>query len=186
MSEASCPRNFDQDVLPHLNAAYNLARWLTRNDQDAEDVVQEAYLRAFRYFEGFRGGNARAWLLKIVRNTFHNRLTQSGRLEATTAFDEEVHSDRCSSPSPETLLLQSADGQLLRQALEALPLQYRELLILRELEDLSYAEIADAANIPMGTVMSSLSRARERLRKSLAALQRAHSNDSSGNRVGCR
>ena len=98
MSEASCPRNFDQDVLPHLNAAYNLARWLTRNDQDAEDVVQEAYLRAFRYFEGFRGGNARAWLLKIVRNTFHNRLTQSGRLEATTAIGRAGRGD--SGPGP--------------------------------------------------------------------------------------
>jgi RNA polymerase sigma-70 factor (ECF subfamily) len=168
--------NFETDVLPHLDAAYNLARWLTRNGQDAEDIVQEACLRAFRFFGGFRGGDVRAWLLKIVRNAFYTRLQQDRSQESTTTFDEEIHSEGGGSVSPETFLLQSADGRLLRHALEELPANFREVLVLRELEGLSYKEIANVANIPVGTVMSSLSRARKRLRESLTALVNRHAS----------
>jgi RNA polymerase sigma-70 factor (ECF subfamily) len=155
-------------VLPHLDAAYNLARWLTRNTQDAEDVVQEAYLRAFRFFGGFHGGNARAWLLKIVRNTCYTWLHQNRAHQATDLFDEQIHTDVAESRNPETLLLQRADGQLLNQALEELPTDFREVLVLLELEGLSYKEIAEVLGIPMGTVMSRLARARRRLRESLS------------------
>src|SRR5579862_3411891 len=113
--------NFEEAVLPHLDAAYNLARWLTRNPQDAEDVVQDAYLRAIRFFSGFQGGNARTWLLKIVRNTCYTRLHQNRARLTTTAFDEQVHTDVEESQNPETLLLRKADGRLLGQALKELP-----------------------------------------------------------------
>jgi RNA polymerase sigma factor (sigma-70 family) len=167
MHERSSPRNFEDDVLPHLDAAYNLARWLTRNDQDAEDVVQEASLRALRFFSGFRGDNARAWFLKIVRNSYHTRLGQKLGAPPTTSFDEPVHSPAQSS-NPETLLLQKAERQSLSQALEKLPANFREVLVLREIEGLSYKEIAYVTGIPIGTVMSGLARARERLRQSLS------------------
>jgi RNA polymerase sigma factor (sigma-70 family) len=160
---------FEQAVLPHLDAAYNLARWLTRNDHDAQDVVQEAYLRAFRFWEGYHGGDARAWLLAIVRNTCFTWMQQNRAPGAMTTFDEEVHSEESDAATPETLLLQSADQALVRQALEELPVHFREVLVLRELEGLSYKEIADVAGIPLGTVMSSLARARKRLRESLAS-----------------
>jgi RNA polymerase sigma-70 factor (ECF subfamily) len=160
--------SFEIDVLPHLGAAYNLARWLTRNNQDAEDMVQEAYLRAFRFFGDFRGGDVRAWLLKIVRNTCYTHLRKNRPEEFAAAFDEEIHSEEGTSLSPEELLLQSADHQFLKQALEELPVLFRELLVLRELEGLTYKELAEVMDIPMGTVMSSLSRARARLRKSLS------------------
>ena len=162
--------NFENGVLPHLDAAYNLARWLTRNDEDAEDGVQEACLRAFRFFGGFRGGDARAWLLKIVRNTCYTQLLKNRSREPATTFDEEIHGEDDDFTNPETLLLRSADRQLLRQALEELPVNFREVLVLRELEGLSYREIAEVSNIRLGTVMSSLSRARQRLRHSLANL----------------
>ncbi|MGE5820130.1 MAG: sigma-70 family RNA polymerase sigma factor [Deltaproteobacteria bacterium] len=169
MEEQTSPGNFENSVLPHMDAAYNLARWLTRNDQDAADLVQEAYLRAFRFFGGFRGGNTRAWLLKIVRNTCYTQL-QKNQSQELAMFDEEIHGEDDGSMNPETLLLRSADSQLLRQALEELPVNFREVLVLRELEGLSYREIAEVSNIRLGTVMSSLSRARERLRQSLASL----------------
>ncbi len=158
---------FEQVVLPHMDAAYNLARWLTHNDQDAQDVVQEAYLRAFRFFEGFRGGDSRTWLLAIVRNTCFTWLQQNRAPGPTAEFDEETHSAESAAATPETLLLQTANTELVRQALEELPAQFREVLVLRELEGLSYKEIADVAGIPIGTVMSSLARARKRLRESL-------------------
>jgi RNA polymerase sigma factor (sigma-70 family) len=167
MHEQNSPRNFEDDVLPHLDAAYNLARWLTRNDQDAEDVVQEASLRALRFFGSFRGDNARAWFLKIVRNSYHTRLGQKLGAPPTTSFDEPIHSPEQSS-NPETLLLQKADRQSLSQALEKLPANFREVLVLREIEGLSYKEIAYVTGIPIGTVMSGLARARERLRQSLS------------------
>ena len=176
MEEQTSPRNFEKSVLPHMDAAYNLARWLTRNGQDAEDAVQEACLRAFRFFESFRGGDARNWLLKIVRNTCYTQL-QKNRPQELATFDEEIHSEDDGSMNPETLLLRSADSQLLRQALEQLPVNCREVLVLRELEGLSYSEIAEVSNIRLGTVMSSLSRARERLRQSLTSLQ---SEDGAG------
>jgi RNA polymerase sigma-70 factor (ECF subfamily) len=126
-------------------------------------------LRAFRFFGSFRGGDARNWLLKIVRNTCYTQL-QKNRPQELATFDEEIHSEDDGSMNPETLLLRSADSQLLRQALEELPVNFREVLVLRELEGLSYREIAEVSNIPQGTVMSSLSRARERLRQSLTSL----------------
>jgi len=158
---------FEQVVLPHLDAAYNLARWLTRNGHDAEDVVQEAYLRAFKFFSGFHGGNGRAWLLTIVRNTSYTWLQQNRRHELTTDLDE-VQEIESHDPGPETLLQQSIDHALLREALEALPVEYREVVILRELEGFSYKEIADLADVPLGTVMSRLARARKRLQQYLS------------------
>jgi RNA polymerase sigma factor (sigma-70 family) len=160
--------NFEQVVLPHLDAAYNLARWLTRNRQDAEDVVQDAYLRAFRFFGGFHGGNARTWLLKIVRNTCYTWLHQNRAQRSGTAFDEQLHTDTAESENPETLLLRKADSQLLSQALDELPPEFREVLVLLELEGLSYKEIAEVVGIPIGTVMSRLARGRHRLRESLS------------------
>jgi RNA polymerase sigma factor (sigma-70 family) len=168
VQEQSQRARFEQMVLPHLNAAYNLARWLTRNDHDAEDMVQEAYLRAFKFFGGFYGGDSRSWLLTIVRNTCYTWLQQNRAHELTTMFDEEIHSVASAASNPETLLLQSANTQVLRQALEALPVEFREVVVLRELENLSYKEIADIANLPLGTVMSRLARARKRLQQCLA------------------
>lgn len=154
---------FEQAVLPHLAAAYNLARWLTRDAHDAEDVVQEAYVRAWTFFDRFHGEDGRAWLLTIVRHTGYTWLQRHRRQEISTAFDEEQHSGEREDSNPETLLLQQANQQLLREALEALPVEYREVIVLRELEGLSYKEIAGIADLPLGTVMSRLARARQRL-----------------------
>jgi len=162
--------NFEQEVLPHLDAAYNLARWLTRNDQDAQDIVQEAYLRAFRFFPGFRGGDARAWLMKIVRNTCYTWLHANRPLQDAAEFDENFFQPDSRAPNPEEVVLQKDNAALLRTALEKLPPNYREVLILRELEGMSYKEIADITGMPVGTVMSSLSRARGRLRQALTGL----------------
>jgi len=158
---------FEQTVVPHLDAAYNLSRWLTRNDTDAQDVVQEAYLRAFKFFGSYHGGDSRSWLLTIVRNTCYTWLQQNRARELTTEFDEEVHSTE--SGNPETLLIEGANKQLLKQALEELPVSFREVVILRELEGLSYKEIADITDVPVGTVMSRLARARKRLHIVLAS-----------------
>ena len=155
---------FEQTILPHLDAAYNLARWLTRNEHDAEDMVQEAYLRAFRFFSTFHGMDGRAWLLTIVRNTCYTWLHQNRAHEMTTMFDEEIHSVDSDTSNPATLALRSADHQLLREALDELPVEFREVVVLRDLEGFSYKEIAGIANIPTGTVMSRLARARERLK----------------------
>jgi len=160
---------FERLLLPHLNAAYNLARWLTRDDQNAEDLVQEAYLRAWKSFDSFAGGDGRAWLLSIVRNTCYTWLQRDGTGKLDAVFDEEIHSDESDALNPETALLQDLDRQLLRQALEELPPGFREVLIMRELEGLSYREIAEVAALPLGTVMSRLARARRRLQLSLAS-----------------
>jgi RNA polymerase sigma-70 factor (ECF subfamily) len=160
---------FEEAMLPHLAAAYNLARWLTRNGPDAEDLVQDAYLRALRGFEGFRGGDGRAWLLRIVRNTCYTWLQENRVQELATTFDEELYPVENDSTDPETLLLRSADKQFLKEALEKLPLEFREVIVLRELEGMSYKEIAELAAIPVGTVMSRLARARERLQQLLTA-----------------
>jgi RNA polymerase sigma-70 factor, ECF subfamily len=155
--------SFDDVVLPHLDAAYRLARWLMRNEHDAEDVVQEASLRAFRYFRTFTGGNGRAWFLRIVRNTCGSWRDHRVHL-ATDTFDEERHSSVRPAVDPETLLLQSDTAAAIDHAIDHLPDRLRELLILRELEGLSYREMADVMGIPMGTVMSGLSRARQAFR----------------------
>jgi RNA polymerase sigma factor (sigma-70 family) len=159
---------FERAILPHLDAAYNLARWLTRSDHDAEDVVQEACLRAFQFFGGFRGNDGRAWLLKVVRNTCYTWLERNRPREPVTAFDEDKHSASDPGASPPDLALRSEDRQLLRQALDQLPPEYREVIVLRELEGFSYKDIAGIAGVPLGTVMSRLARARERLQQSLA------------------
>jgi RNA polymerase sigma-70 factor (ECF subfamily) len=161
---------FDRAVLPHLDAAYDLARWLTRNDHDAEDVLQTATLRALQFFDGFHGVNARAWLLTIVRNSFYTWVEQRrGTPESADPFDEEIHSAESAAADPEVELLRQADSRLLRQGFEALPLPLREVMVLRELEGLSYKEIAAIAAVPIGTVMSRLSRARRQLQDFLIA-----------------
>ena len=153
---------FEQAVLPHLDAAYNLARWLTRDDQDAQDVVQEAALRAFKYWKGFSGRDCRAWLLAIVRNTFYSWVRQRSvqpELTETGEFDD-VDND---TPNPENLLLQNAARDMLKAALDDLPAEFREAIVLREMEGMTYKEIADIASVPIGTVMSRLARARQRM-----------------------
>jgi len=162
--------DFEQTLLPHLDAAYNLARWLTRNEQNAQDVVQEAYLRALRFFPGFRGDNARAWLMKIVRNTCFNWLHANRPLQEATEFDENLFPADTRAPNPEETVLQNDSGILVRKALERLPSNFREVLILREIEGMSYKEIAEITGMPAGTVMSSLSRARGHLRQALTSL----------------
>lgn len=160
--------SFDEVVLPHLDEALRLARWLMGNEGDAEDVVQDASLRALRYFRTFGGGNGRAWFLKIVRNTcwtWRGRRAQA----RTDPFDEEHHSSPRAASNPETLLLQTDDVALIDRAMNSLPDRFRELLVLRELEGLSYRELAEVMEIPMGTVMSSLSRARLALRRALGS-----------------
>jgi len=161
---------FEQVVLPHLDAAYNLARWLTRNEHDAEDVVQEAYLRAWKFFGSFHGGESRSWLLTIVRHTCYTWLQHNRAHELTTVFDEARHGVEDAAANPETLLLQRGHQQTLQQALEALPVEFREVVVLRELEGLSYKEIAAITEVPLGTVMSRLARARKRLQQCLAVL----------------
>ena len=158
---------FEQVVLPHLDAAYNLARWLVRNSHDAEDVVQEAYLRAFKFFAGYQGGDARAWVLKIVRNTGYSFLEKKRPAELNVEFDETFHTAGTEQPSVETVLSQSVDNRMLRQALEELPVNFREAIVLREFEGLSYKEIADVMGVPMGTVMSGLARGRAQLKERL-------------------
>jgi RNA polymerase sigma-70 factor (ECF subfamily) len=160
---------FEQAIFPHLNAAYNLARWLTRNNHDAEDVVQEACLRAYQFFGGFRPGNGRTWLLTIVRNTCYTWLRQNRSREPTSTFDEGRHQVPAAALSPVNHAQRNEERELLRQALDELPPDYREVIVLRELEGLSYKEIASIAGIPLGTVMSRLARARERLQHCLAS-----------------
>ena len=161
--------SFETAVLPHLDAAYNLARWLTRNDADAQDVVQEAYLRAFRFFGGFHGEDGRAWLLGIVRNTSYTWMQQNRSAQLNPPLDDELHEVKSDDLNPEALLLQKADAQVLRQAVEELPLEFREVLVLRELNEMSYKQIAVVADLPLGTVMSRLARARKRLQQILAS-----------------
>jgi RNA polymerase sigma factor (sigma-70 family) len=158
---------FEQVILPHLDSAANLARWLLRNRADAEDVVQEAMLRAYRFFQQFRGGDARAWLLQIVRNTCYTWLEKNRPAELMTEFNEELHQQP--SPSPEALASLTLDRERLKRALESLPARAREVLVLRELEGCSYKEIAEIVAIPIGTVMSTLARSRERLQRILVA-----------------
>ncbi len=162
-------RSFEETMLPHMDAAHNLARWLLRNEQDAQDVVQEAFLRAFKSFGGFHGSNGRAWLLTIVRNTSYTLLKKNRVADLTTPFDEEIHVSGHESVSPATILEHSENAELIKEAMDELPAEFREILALRHQEGLSYKEIADIAQIPPGTVMSRLARARAKLREYLAA-----------------
>jgi len=161
--------SFEETMLPHMDAAHNLARWLLHNEQDAQDVVQEAYLRAFKSFGGFHGSNGRAWLLTIVRNTSYTLLKRNRAVDLTTPFDEEIHASGHESVSPATILEQSEDAELIKEAMDELPVEFREILTLRHLEGLSYKEIADIAQLAPGTVMSRLARARARLKQGLVA-----------------
>lgn len=160
---------FDEAVLPHLDAAYNLARWLTRNDHDAEDVVQEASLRAFKYWSGFSGRDCRPWLLAIVRNTFYTWVRQQS-IQPDLLPDGVGDEVDDGTLDPEKAVIQNADRELLRLALEDLPVEFRETIILRDMEGLSYKEIADIADVPIGTVMSRLARGRKRLQVQLVHL----------------
>jgi RNA polymerase sigma-70 factor (ECF subfamily) len=175
LSERDPVRAFEKIALPHLPSAFRLARWLAKDPHDAEDVLQEAYLRAFRYFDSFSGGDARTWLLAIVRNTFHTyREKHPSRAPEDEADPAELAVDGSDTvlgarrePSPDGPLLQEADRSRIDAAIRSLPLEFREVLVLRELEGLSYKEIAAVAKIPIGTVMSRLSRGREDLRRIL-------------------
>src|SRR6266480_825385 len=161
--------SFEETMLPHMDAAHNLAKWLLRNEEDAQDVVRGAYLRAFKSFGGFRGSNGRGWLLTIVRNTSYTLLKKNRAVDLTTTFSEEIHASGRESVSPEAMLEHAEDAELIRAAMDELPAEFREILVLRHQEGLSYKEIADIAQIPPGTVMSRLARARAKLREYLAA-----------------
>jgi len=163
-------RLFEEVILPHLNAAYNLARWLTRNEHDAQDVVQEACLRAFRFFDSYRGGDGKSWLLEVVRNTcftFHRR---EKRNVTSIEFDEASHTPSGSLPDAEEALIAAGRQTILKDCIEGLPDAFRGILVMRELEEMSYRQIADVAGLPPGTVMSRLSRARKRLEECAKAL----------------
>ena len=168
-------KRFELLALPHLNAAYNLARWLTHNDHDAQDVVQEAFVRAMRYMGSFRGDSARAWLLQIVRHTCYSWLKEN-RPSDNVALDDSDDAWRAipapAADEPHAMAVRKADRQQIDAALAALPVAYREVLVLRELEDLSYADIARIAEIPVGTVMSRLARARGLMRSALTPTAR--------------
>jgi RNA polymerase sigma-70 factor (ECF subfamily) len=161
--------SFEAMMLPHMDAAHNLARWLLRNEQDAQDVVQEAYLRAFKSFSGFHGSNGRAWLLTIVRNTSYTLLKKNRAVDLTTTFDEQIHAVGQESSSPATILEHAEDTELMKNAMNELPVEFREILTLRHQEELSYQEIGEILKIPVGTVMSRLARARGKLREYLAS-----------------
>jgi RNA polymerase sigma-70 factor (ECF subfamily) len=161
--------SFEEALLPHLDAAHNLARWLLRHQQDAQDVVQEVYLRAFKSFSGFHGSNGRAWLLTIVRNTSYTLLKKSRAVDFTTFFDREIHVTGQESASLSTILEHNEDAELIKEAMDELPAEFHEILVLRHHEGLSYKEIADIAQMPPGTVMSLLARARAKLTEYLAA-----------------
>jgi RNA polymerase sigma-70 factor (ECF subfamily) len=169
LQEENKTAQFEVIALPHFGAAYNLARWLVRDDHDAEDVVQEAYLRAFKFFGGYRGGDSRSWLLTIVRNTCYTWLQQNRSRELADPIEDKLDEVGISTDNPETLLLQTVDAELVRQALEELPIEFREVLIMREMEDLSYKQISTIADLPIGTVMSRLARGRKRLRELLVS-----------------
>jgi len=157
------PRLFEETVLPHLDAAFNYARWLTRNDTDAEDVVQDACVRAIRYFSSLRDDDARAWLFTIVRNAWYSRVSRKANVAEGTRLNDGQDERPDNALDPEERLLQQHTVGLVRAALEQLPVDFREAIVLREIEGLSYREIAEVAGVPIGTVMSRLARARERL-----------------------
>ena len=180
MTASTKEERFQAMVLPYLNSAFNLARWLTRSHQDAEDVVQEAYLRAFKFFDSFHGQDGRAWLLGIVRNTFYTWYQQNKMQAQNTQFEEELHGahledaadTRYAGHNPEALLIQKDNRRKLHQALGGLPVEFREVIVMRELEYLSYKQIAGIVGIPIGTVMSRLGRGRKQLTAILASTNR--------------
>ena len=180
MTDESQSRRFQEIALPHLDAAYNLARWLARNDADAQDIVQEAFLRAFKSFSGFRGTTARPWLLAIVRNTCYTWLRQHRSAHLEVPYDDAVAGDEADGEpysadreaNPETILAAAEERRLFDAALEQLPTEFREAVILRDVEELSYREIASVAAIPIGTVMSRLSRGRRMLFAALTRMRR--------------
>lgn len=180
MTDGERSRRFEQAVLPHLDAAYNLARWLSGNANEAGDVVQEAFLRALRFFDGWRGGNARAWLLAIVRNIWFTEWRRRQNAAPTVPFDDAQAEAALAAlwldgaqGNPEQLAMQHEDAAQVQHALATLALPYREVLVLRELEDMSYGDIAAVVGIPVGTVMSRLSRGRRLLAAALRTAQSA-------------
>ena len=162
ISPGAASLSFEDAVLPHIDSAYKLARWLTKNDADAQDVVQEAYLRALKFFNSFHGSDSRPWLLTIVRNTCYTWLKRNRPAEAAD-LDEAIHLEATEALDPEEILILNSEKRAVREALRTLPLEFREILIMRELEELPYREIAAMAAIPVGTVMSRLARARQKL-----------------------
>jgi len=180
LDEQSRARRFEQIFTAHLGAAYDFARWLTRDDRYAEDVVQEACMRAFKSLDGFHGDNGRAWLLAIVRNTYYTWFRRNKAEGYSVPFDEDSMAANTSDiadlessiGSVERILQQRDAKRLVNAALERLPEEFREVVVLRELEDLSYKEIAAIARIPLGTVMSRLARARKMLLQHLQQAQR--------------
>jgi RNA polymerase sigma factor (sigma-70 family) len=157
------PRLFEETVMPHLDAAFNYARWLTKNEADAEDVVQDACVRAMRFFSSFRDGDARAWLFTIVRNAWYSRVSSRASATEVTSMDTARDERPDEALDPEERLLQQHTVSRVRAALEQLPVDFREVIVLREIEGLSYKEIAAVVRVPIGTVMSRLARGRERL-----------------------
>ena len=170
-------RRFEEQISPHLKSAYNLAKWLTGSHEDAEDVVQEAFLRAFSAFESFRGEHAKPWLLTIVRNASLTWLKRNRNAGATIGFEEAPVDPSERSPDPEELLLMSCDREQVRRALEQLPSDFREAVVLREMEGLSYKEIATTIGVPLGTVMSRLSRGRDWLKRTLTTQRLSSSKE---------
>jgi RNA polymerase sigma-70 factor, ECF subfamily len=166
-SAGSRRERFEALALPHLDAAYNLARWLARNDDDAADIVQEGYLRAFDAFDNLRGDNARPWLLAIVRHACYAWFARNRPSAVHVPFDEEEHGGADPEADPERIALATEDRGRIDRALSALPLVYREVIVLRELEDLAYREIAQLIEVPIGTVMSRLARGRRLLAQAL-------------------
>jgi len=164
--EAQVSTQFEQTILPHLDAAYSLARYLVRDEHDAEDLVQDAYLRALRYFDSYRGGDERAWLLTIVRRTCYSWLRRRRDRAPATEFDETEHGS-APGADPEVQVVEAGLRDVLSRAIDALPIEFREVVVLRDVQDLSYKEIAGILGIPMGTVMSRLARARRRLQAML-------------------
>jgi RNA polymerase sigma-70 factor, ECF subfamily len=160
---------FEEIILPHLDAAHNLARWLTGSEADAQDVVQESCLRAYRFFAGYHGGDSKSWLLSIVRNTWRSWQRRQGRESDVVPFDEMAHTGEDCAPNPEESMTRNETLGLLKTCIEKLPAEFREVLVMRELEEMSYREISDVTGLAIGTVMSRLSRARKRLQQCTGA-----------------
>jgi RNA polymerase sigma-70 factor, ECF subfamily len=180
MMEPNQSEQFERVVMPHLGAAYNLARWLVRNPDDAEDLVQDAMLRAVRFFSGYRGGDARSWLLAIVRNSCFTWLQRHRASDLAEEFNEEAHTPVPTQISQEANALATEAAGRLRGALESIPAVFREAVVLREIEGMSYKEIANVAGVSVGTVMSRLARGRERLRSTLKVVPGARASAKEG------